>query len=255
MRRLSTDAAGPEADWLRRIRAVLSALLGFFDEEPRWARFLILAAAELQPALCSSGANGRYARSRSTGAGDDTRRADQGLARSCARQLCGRADRRRRLFGHSCADARRVGNEPLRELAPALMALDRSRHIRVEARASSCEQHGGRAAIGEIHGSSGCPCAPRIARRACSARSAPRRVLSNREIADAAGLSDEGQTSKLLRRLEQRGLVENVGLGQPYGEANAWLLTAYGERVLDATRHSLVPGAGAVGSRRIRGAA
>jgi hypothetical protein len=78
--------------------------------------------------------------------------------------------------------------------------------------------------------------------------------LSNREIADEAGLSDEGQTSKLLRRLEQRGLVENVGPGQAYGGANAWLLTGYGEHVLDATRHSLVPGAGAVMGSRVRGA-
>ncbi len=77
--------------------------------------------------------------------------------------------------------------------------------------------------------------------------------LSNREIADAAGLTDEGQTSKLLRRLERRGLVENVGLGHAGGGANAWLLTAYGERVLDATRHSLVPGAGAVSGQRVRG--
>ena len=44
-------------------------------------------------------------------------------------------------------------------------------------------------------------------------------------------------------------------VGHAYGGANAWLLTAYGERVLDATRHSLVPGAGAVMGRRVRGAA
>ncbi len=79
--------------------------------------------------------------------------------------------------------------------------------------------------------------------------------LSNREIAEAAGLTDEGQTSRLLRRLEQRNLMQNVGLGHAHGGANAWLLTQYGERVLAATRHSLVPGAGAVTSRRIRGAA
>jgi hypothetical protein len=79
--------------------------------------------------------------------------------------------------------------------------------------------------------------------------------LSNRDIAEAAGLADEGQTSRLLRRLEQRNLVQNVGLGQAYGGANAWLLTAYGERVLDATSRSLVPGAGAVVCRRVRGAA
>jgi hypothetical protein len=79
--------------------------------------------------------------------------------------------------------------------------------------------------------------------------------LSNRDVADAAGLSDEGQTSRLLRRLEERGLVQNVGVGHPCGGANAWLLTTYGERVLDATRHSLVPGAGAVTGRRVRGTA
>jgi hypothetical protein len=79
--------------------------------------------------------------------------------------------------------------------------------------------------------------------------------LSNREIADAAGLADEGQTSKLLRRLERRGLVRNFGLGQPHGGANSWQLTPYGERVLDASRHCLVPGAGAVMARRVRGTA
>lgn len=56
---------------------------------------------------------------------------------------------------------------------------------------------------------------------------------SNREVADAAGLSDEGQTSKLLARLLQRGLVENVGRGHPWGEPNAWVLTSEGRRVLE----------------------
>jgi hypothetical protein len=79
--------------------------------------------------------------------------------------------------------------------------------------------------------------------------------LSNRAIAETAGLADEGQTSKLLRRLEQRGLVRNFGLGQAHGGANAWQLSPYGERVLEASRHSLVPGAGAVMGRRVRGAA
>jgi DNA-binding MarR family transcriptional regulator len=55
---------------------------------------------------------------------------------------------------------------------------------------------------------------------------------SNREIADAAGLTDEGQTSKLLARLERRGVIENVGIGAARGEPNAWLLTASGQRAL-----------------------
>ena len=78
---------------------------------------------------------------------------------------------------------------------------------------------------------------------------------SNREIAESAGLSDEGQTSRLLGRLEQRGLVKNVGLGQPYGEPNAWLLTEPGERALATARALARRDAGFVERQRVRGAA
>jgi hypothetical protein len=54
---------------------------------------------------------------------------------------------------------------------------------------------------------------------------------SNREVADAAGVLDEGQISKLLKRLEGLGLIENTGEGQPMGKANAWRLTAWGVEV------------------------
>jgi AcrR family transcriptional regulator len=55
---------------------------------------------------------------------------------------------------------------------------------------------------------------------------------SNRHVAAAAGILDQGQTSKLLRRLAHLGLVEN---GSPSdgqrGEPNAWRLTARGEQL------------------------
>jgi AcrR family transcriptional regulator len=57
---------------------------------------------------------------------------------------------------------------------------------------------------------------------------------SNREIGQDAGVADQGQMSKLLRRLEKAGLVENHGHGQVRGEANAWRLTAQGQGVLHA---------------------
>jgi DNA-binding PadR family transcriptional regulator len=40
--------------------------------------------------------------------------------------------------------------------------------------------------------------------------------------------------SKLLRRLENAGLIENHGEGQVRGEPNAWQLTAQGQGVLHA---------------------
>jgi chromosome segregation and condensation protein ScpB len=54
---------------------------------------------------------------------------------------------------------------------------------------------------------------------------------SNRRIAEAAGVADQGQISKLLTRLEHLGLIENVGEGSARGEPNAWNLTAKGAEV------------------------
>jgi AcrR family transcriptional regulator len=65
-------------------------------------------------------------------------------------------------------------------------------------------------------------------------RSAP--GASNREIAAASGVVDQGQISKLLNRLARLDLVENLGAGHERGAANAWQLTARGAQVERATR-------------------
>jgi AcrR family transcriptional regulator/DNA-binding MarR family transcriptional regulator len=59
---------------------------------------------------------------------------------------------------------------------------------------------------------------------------------SNREIAERSGVTDQGQISKLLARLARLDLVENTGDGQEKGGANAWSLTPRGARVERATR-------------------
>ncbi len=54
---------------------------------------------------------------------------------------------------------------------------------------------------------------------------------SSRKIAQAAGVNDEGQISKLLRRLQDRDLIHNTahtGRGKP----KAWRLTPQGETLL-----------------------
>jgi AcrR family transcriptional regulator len=59
---------------------------------------------------------------------------------------------------------------------------------------------------------------------------------SNREIAEGAGISDQGQISKLLTRLERLQLVHNIGEGQIMGSSNEWYLTERGGQVERATR-------------------
>ncbi len=55
--------------------------------------------------------------------------------------------------------------------------------------------------------------------------------VSNRLAGDLAGVSDQGQISKLLGRLERLGLIENTGEGHLRGERNAWGLTPLGRQV------------------------
>jgi AcrR family transcriptional regulator len=64
---------------------------------------------------------------------------------------------------------------------------------------------------------------------------------SNREIAEAAGVQDQGQISKLLARLEHLGLVENSGGGSPRGEPNAWRLTPRGREVQETIHAQAAP--------------
>jgi AcrR family transcriptional regulator len=55
--------------------------------------------------------------------------------------------------------------------------------------------------------------------------------LSNRVVGERAGIHDQGQTSKLLARLERYGLLRNTGEGHAKGERNAWQLTPTGQQV------------------------
>jgi AcrR family transcriptional regulator/DNA-binding MarR family transcriptional regulator len=57
---------------------------------------------------------------------------------------------------------------------------------------------------------------------------------SNRAIGDMAGIQDQGQASKLLARLNKRGLIENLGAKPRSGMPNAWTLTPTGWQ---ATQH------------------
>ncbi|HST56338.1 MAG TPA: helix-turn-helix domain-containing protein, partial [Solirubrobacteraceae bacterium] len=65
---------------------------------------------------------------------------------------------------------------------------------------------------------------------------AARPGANNREIADEAGIVDQGQASKLYARLERLGLIHNTGPQLRRGASNAWRLTANGQRVQETLR-------------------
>lgn len=67
---------------------------------------------------------------------------------------------------------------------------------------------------------------------------------SNRQVGRLAGTDDQGQISKLLARLQRRGLVENVRSLALRGAPNAWRLTAEGRQLHDVLVRQAGPGGG-----------
>jgi AcrR family transcriptional regulator/DNA-binding MarR family transcriptional regulator len=64
---------------------------------------------------------------------------------------------------------------------------------------------------------------------------------SNRQVADASGVQDQGQISKLLARLEHLGLIHNNGVGHARGGPNVWSLTPKGEEIEHTIRSQTAP--------------
>ena len=62
---------------------------------------------------------------------------------------------------------------------------------------------------------------------------------SNRLVGERAGMSDQGQVSKLLGRLQRIGLIANSGLGPGLGAPNEWSLTTKGEELTNGIRLSM----------------
>lgn len=232
------DAAESERGWLERVRAGLLALLGFMDQQPCWGRFLILESpvGTLAVAERQRDALAKLARAleRETRRNADDRGQFVPSSRLTAEMVIGAVVSV--LRAHLLDDTQKS----LTSLGPALISFIAGPYSRLDRSVTECEHLPVRATY--------------RTRRVLSAISAYPRS-NNREIADAAGVRDQGQTSKLLSRLEQRGLVQNVGLGAAYGEPNAWLLTVQGERVLTATRRLYSAGADAVRGETVRGAA
>jgi AcrR family transcriptional regulator len=227
--------------WLEQVRSGLVALLGFFDDHPSWARALLLDApvsARLS-FECRQRLHDLLARLLDHHRPAAIPAGSPRLAPALTRDL---------IVGgvFSVTRTRMLENDggSLVELAPSLMAFIVTPYL---------GQAAGRAELeGRAYGRSNAPLAdPDLARArtiSCAAALPVRAThrttlvlraiaqtpyLNNREVATAAGLTDQGQASKLLARLEGRGVIENVGVGAVRGEPNAWLLTASGQRAVE----------------------
>jgi hypothetical protein len=240
-------AASRGSSWLERARAGVVGVLGFLDDEPQWGRLLVLEAPVAGPVAleCQLRLLGVL-----------THLMDDPQADTSAQPLPLRALTAELVAGGAFCVIRTWILEgdrgALVELAPSLLSF-----IAV--------QFGGPAMTGQLEQTDECARRQSISRMAeLPVRATHRTTMvvraiaqapysNNREIAQAAGLADEGQTSKLLARLERQGVIENVGIGAARGEPNAWLLTASGRRTVELLGTSFASGAAQARSARARG--
>jgi AcrR family transcriptional regulator len=233
-------AAGLEGlAWRERVRGGLWAILSFLDAEPALARICVMQALHGGPAVLE---RREQILARLAGVLDEGRREGtrgQGCTLVTAEGLVGGA------FGVVYARLRAGTTRPLVGLLDELVGMIALQYL------------GPRAARREQQRPAPAPrTAPARERASVGAEKDPldevdmrltyrtARVLqcitelggegsgpSNRAVAESAGVTDPGQISKLLRRLERLGLVVNTGGGHLSGEPNAWELTLLGGQV------------------------
>jgi AcrR family transcriptional regulator len=221
--------------WCERVRDGLSALLVWLDREPGKARLLVVEALGGGPRTLEAR---KHVLARAATALDQGR--EQAKAGREPPPLTAEA-----VVGAvlSLIHARMLERDPrpLTELTGPLMALIVHPYL------------GSAAARRELERAPVLPmCAPveqrlavdpfkdlsmrltyRTARVLSSIAQSP--GASSRQVADASGISDPGQISRLLARLHRNGLVQDGGVGPTKGMARAWSLTERGESVLQAT--------------------
>jgi AcrR family transcriptional regulator len=231
---LACEAAGVERDWRSRVRAGLAALLQLFAEEPLAGRVLVVDALKGGPVVLECRAGVVAELIAVVEGGRAQVRGGREVAPLTAEGVVGAvlAVVHARLSG--------VGGGSLSELLNPLMAMI----VRPYLGAAAAEKELERPLPTGMHRRRKVPVDPlggldmrltyRTLRVLATIAAAP--GASNRQVAEEAGVADQGQISKLLARLENLGLIHNAGVGHLKGEPNAWQLTSRGREVEQAIR-------------------
>jgi AcrR family transcriptional regulator/DNA-binding MarR family transcriptional regulator len=226
--------------WRERLRAGLSALLGFFDEQPGLGALLVIDALGAGPRALERRTELLEALIAVVDGGREEVRAGQDPPPLAADGVVGA------VFNvlHARMLERRLGSgptapAPLLSLVNPFMSMIVMPYVGTAAARRELERAvPAPRAVKEPSGDPLRDLDMRLTYRtvrvlvAVAAESG----ASNRRIADAAGVTDQGQISKLLARLEHLGLVANSGDGPAKGEPNAWTLTAKGTEVENAIK-------------------
>jgi AcrR family transcriptional regulator len=228
----------PQEAWRVRIRAALHALLEFVEEEPGRARLLVVESlcAGRETLERRSRVLAELIRAVDAGRGESERSA--ALTPLTAEGVVGSV--------LSIIHARLVKGDRLAlvELTDPLMSMIVLPYLGAAAARRELDRPLPERRRRAPHASDGAnhlnDLPMRVTYRTMCVLSAiaSRPGASNARIGQAAGITDQGQMSKLLHRLKKLGLILNGGAGQARGMSNAWTLTPTGVQVERAMSRS-----------------
>ncbi|MGA7703952.1 MAG: TetR/AcrR family transcriptional regulator [Solirubrobacteraceae bacterium] len=239
-------AYGTGGAWLARVRASVTALLGFLDRDRAAARLLVVESLAAGP--------------------EALRRRQEVISRLVAVVDRGRSDAKAKLDPPALTAEAIVGG--LLSVLHGRLATSHERETRTKDGRLDTVESSLLELAGPLMGMIVLPYLGPVAARKEIERPAPvqtgsepvlrsdplqelpmrftyrtMRVLvsvaenpgsSNRTIGQGAGIADQGQASKLLARLHKLDLIENRGGDPARGEPNAWILTNTGQQVHDS---------------------
>jgi AcrR family transcriptional regulator len=223
--------------WRERLRASVEALLATFDEQPQLARLCIVETPKGGPVVLARRREVLDALAAAVDEGRSEARAGSGPPALTAEATVGGA--------LAVVHARLLSDPaPLVELVPALTGMIVFPYLGAVASRKEAERpyrvaspngkhtpraNGAEPPAGDPFRDLRLRFTYRTARVLATIAAHP--GASNRQIGEEAGVSDQGQISKLLKRLERAGLLENDGAGHDSGAPNMWRLTARGQAI------------------------
>lgn len=243
-RAIVLDACRDEREWLGQVRVGLAALLRFFDRQPLLAQLCIVHAAGGGRRVLERRAeviaelSGQIDRGRELGDGDRVPGpvVAEGVVGAVLAVLYGRM--LARDPGGGAGDPRDGGEGEAIELHGELMSMIVLPYLGAEQAAAELEREPPPAPASLVcePGPIAVPASDHAGARLTYRTVRVLRAIaelpagSNRDVAERAGIVDQGQISKILTRLEYQGLVVNRGgTGPARGAPNSWWLTERGE--------------------------
>jgi AcrR family transcriptional regulator len=241
--RVSGAYESPDADgdkWYERIRNALTALLVFFEEEPRVASLLVVDALGAGPRVLERRAQvlkGLSARLHEDGsrAGNASKIAPltgEGVVGAVFSVIHTRISQKDPTVTLELLNPL-MGMIVLPYLGRAAARRELERPAPKGARTAKSGRRSSNTGSAGSDPLEGLPM--RITYRTLRVLGAiaEHPGASNRTVGEAADTYDQGQISKLLARLEKLALIENISGNdhKPTGEPNVWRLTSLGERV------------------------